>query len=256
MNHQKPKNVYFFCTCLVDLFVPEAGLDAVALLEREGVRVHFPEDQTCCGQPAYTSGQPDEARAVARQQLDLFPEPWPIVLPSGSCAGMMRHHYPTLFKDTPDAANAEAVANRVWELSEFLVRSLNFNRPDCGQNCSVALHTSCSARRETGALAATRSLLQGLEGVTLKVQEHESECCGFGGMFSVRHPEISGGIVRDKVASIEALEADALITGDCGCMLNITGHAAKIGKHLKGKHLATFLLERTGGKTAAEGEAS
>ncbi|MEN9902579.1 MAG: hypothetical protein RL651_1243 [Pseudomonadota bacterium] len=252
----KPQDVYFFCTCLVDLFVPEAGLDAVALLEREGVRVHFPEDQTCCGQPAYTSGQPDEARAVARQQLDLFPEPWPIVLPSGSCAGMMRHHYPTMFAGTPDAAKAEAVADRVCELSEFLVQSLNFNRPDCGQTCSVALHTSCSARRETGALAATRHLLQGLEGVTLKVQEHESECCGFGGMFSVRHPEISGGIVRDKVASIESLDADALITGDCGCMLNITGHAAKIGKPLNGKHLATFLLERTGGKAAVEGEAS
>lgn len=159
-SNQKPQDVYFFCTCLVDLFVPEAGLDAVALLEREGVRVHFPEDQTCCGQPAYTSGQPEEALAVARQQLDLFPEPWPIVLPSGSCAGMMRHHYPTMFKGTVDAAKAEAVAGRVWELSEFLVRSLNFNRPDCGQSCSVALHTSCSARRETGALSATRSLLR------------------------------------------------------------------------------------------------
>ncbi|WVH09269.1 MAG: Putative L-lactate dehydrogenase, Fe-S oxidoreductase subunit YkgE [Fluviibacter phosphoraccumulans EoVTN8] len=122
--------------------------------------------------------------------------------PSGSCAGMMRHHYPTLFAGTSDAAKAAAIADRVWELSEFLVRSLNFNRPDCGKACSVALHTSCSARRETGALAATRSLLQGLEGVTLKIQEHESECCGFGGMFSVRHPEISGGIVRDKVASM------------------------------------------------------
>ena len=249
--NQKPQDVYFFCTCLVDLFVPEAGLDAVSLLEREGVRVHFPEDQTCCGQPAYTSGQPEEAMAVARQQLDLFPEPWPIVLPSGSCTGMMRHHYPTLFAGTADAANAAAVAARVWELSEFLATVIDFNRPDSGVACTVALHTSCSARRETGALSATRALLQGLEGVTLKVQDHESECCGFGGMFSVRHPEISGGIVRDKVASIKACEADALITGDCGCMLNITGHAAKIGQPLNGKHLATFLLERTGGTTAA-----
>ena len=249
--NQKPQDVYFFCTCLVDLFVPEAGLDALTLLEREGVRVHFPEDQTCCGQPAYTSGQPEEALAVARQQLDLFPQPWPIVLPSGSCAGMMRHHYPTLFAGTADAANAEAVAARVWELSEFLALVLDFNRPDSGAACTVALHTSCSARRETGALSATRALLQRLEGVTLKIQDHESECCGFGGMFSVRHPEISGGIVRDKVASIQACEADALITGDCGCMLNITGHAAKIGQPLNGKHLATFLLERTGGKTAA-----
>ena len=122
--NRKPQDVYFFCTCLVDLFVPEAGLDAVTLLEREGVRVHFPEYQTCCGQPAYTSGQPEEALAVARQQLDLFPEPWPIVLPSGSCTGMMRHHYPTLFAGTADAANAAAVAARVWSSVSFLQQSL------------------------------------------------------------------------------------------------------------------------------------
>lgn len=237
-------DVYFFCTCLVDLFVPQAGLDAVSLLEHAGVRVHFPEDQTCCGQPAYTSGQPDEATAVARQQLGLFPQPWPIVLPSGSCTGMMRHHYEKLFEGTADAPVARDVASRVWELSEFLVSVLGVRLNDGGPATTVALHTSCSARRETGALDATRSLLGQLDQVTLKVQDHESECCGFGGMFSVRHPEISGGIVRDKVAAISSCGADVLITGDCGCMLNITGHAQKIGCAMKGKHLASFLLER------------
>lgn len=237
-------DVYFFCTCLVDLFVPQAGLDAVSLLERAGVRVHFPEDQTCCGQPAYTSGQPDEARAVARQQLGLFPEPWPIVLPSGSCTGMMRHHYEKLFEGTADVQAAREVARRVWELSEFLVLVLGVRLSDGGPATAVALHTSCSARRETGALDATRSLLGQLDQVTLKIQDHESECCGFGGMFSVRHPEISGGIVRDKVAAISSCGADVLITGDCGCMLNITGHAQKIGCAMNGKHLASFLLER------------
>lgn len=246
------KDVYFFCTCLVDLFVPEAGLDAVSLLERAGVRVHFPEAQTCCGQPAYTSGQPDEARAVARQQLGLFPEPWPIVIPSGSCAGMIRHHYHTLFADTRDADQAEALSRRVWELSEFLVEVLKIELVDTGAPINVALHTSCSARRETGALAATRKLLGQLDQVTLKIQDHESECCGFGGMFSVRHPEISGGIVRDKVAAIRTCGADALVTGDCGCMLNITGHAKKIGCAVSGQHLASFLLERTGGVSAVK----
>lgn len=238
------QDVYFFCTCLVDLFVPEAGLDAVTLLEKSGVRVHFPEEQTCCGQPAYTSGQPDEARAVARQQLGLFPQPWPIILPSGSCAGMMRHHYPTLFAGTGDLARAESVASRVWELSEFLVDVLGVQFTDQGAPTRVALHTSCSARRETNALRTTRALLGQLDQVTLEIQDHESECCGFGGMFSVRHPEISGGIVRDKVAAIRACGAETLVTGDCGCMLNITGHAAKTGSAIPGKHLASFLLER------------
>jgi L-lactate dehydrogenase complex protein LldE len=242
-------DVYFFCTCLVDLFVPQAGLDSVTLLERAGVRVHFPVDQTCCGQPAYTSGQPDEARAVARQQLGLFPEPWPIVLPSGSCTGMMRHHYEKLFEGTADMQAARDVASRVWELSEFLVKVLGVRLIDGGQPTNVALHTSCSARRETGALDATRSLLKQLDQVTLMIQDHESECCGFGGMFSVRHPEISGGIVRDKVAAISSCGADLLITGDCGCMLNITGHAKKVGCAMAGKHLASFLLERRLGLT-------
>ncbi len=237
-------DVYFFCTCLVDLFVPQAGQDALSLLERAGVRVHIPEDQTCCGQPAYTSGQPEEARAVARQQLGLFPQPWPIVLPSGSCTGMMRHHYEKLFEGTADVQAAREVARRVWELSEFLVLVLGVRLSDGGPATAVALHTSCSARRETGALDATRSLLGQLDQVTLKIQDHESECCGFGGMFSVRHPEISGGIVRDKVAAISSCGADVLITGDCGCMLNITGHAQKIGCAMNGKHLASFLLER------------
>ena len=246
-------DVSFFCTCLVDLFVPEAGLDAVALLERCGVRVHFPEAQTCCGQPAYTSGQPDEARAVARQQLGLFPQPWPIVLPSGSCAGMIRHHYPSLFAQTADEAAANNVSKRTWELSEFLVEVLHVQLTDTGAPTSVALHTSCSARRETGALASTRALLGQLDQVTLKIQDHESECCGFGGMFSVRHPEISGGIVRDKVAAINDCGADSMITGDCGCMLNIKGHAQKVGCPIRGQHLASFLLERISGSSAVKG---
>jgi L-lactate dehydrogenase complex protein LldE len=245
-------DVYFFCTCLVDLFVPQAGLDAVTLLERAGVRVHFPEDQTCCGQPAYTSGQPDEARAVARQQLDLFPEPWPIVLPSGSCAGMMRHHYAALFKDTADAEAASNVSSRVWELSEFLVSVLGVQLTDGGVPANVVLHTSCSARRETDALQTTRALLGQLNQVTLKIQDHESECCGFGGLFSVRHPEISGGIVRDKVTAIAQSGADVLITGDCGCMLNITGHAKKVGTDIQGLHLASFLLARNLGLSTKE----
>ena len=118
----RPSAVYLFGTCLLDLFLPEAGLDAVTLIEREGVAVHYPPEQSCCGQPAYSSGHPDEAREVARAQLALFPEPWPIVVPSGSCAGMIKHHWPQLFQDDPVAGpKAAELAGRIYELSEFLV---------------------------------------------------------------------------------------------------------------------------------------
>lgn len=244
----RPTAVYFYATCLVDLFAPQAGLDAVRLLEREGLKVEFPEGQTCCGQPAYSSGQPDEARAVAKAQLDLFPEPWPIVVPSGSCAGMIRHQYPKLFGDDPLlAAKARDVANRTWELSEFLVGVLGFDRPDQGEPCQVALHTSCSARRETGALASGRRLLGQMANVSLLFQEHESECCGFGGAFSVRHPEISGAMVADKVAALKGCGAQQVVSADCGCLANISGHAQKAGVALPSEHLASFLWRRTGG---------
>ena len=120
----RPGDVYFFGTCLLDLFLPEAGLDAMTLLEREGVRVHFPQAQSCCGQPAFTSGQPGEAREVARSQLGLFDQPWPIVVPSGSCGGMIKHHWPTLFAGDADEARACAVAGRVVEFADFLLNVL------------------------------------------------------------------------------------------------------------------------------------
>lgn len=251
---RKPTHVYLFATCLVDLFVPQAGLDAVRLLEREGLTVVFQEQQTCCGQPAYSSGQPEQARAVAARQLDLFPEDWPIVVPSGSCAGMFRDHYPKLFANDPVRLPlAQSIAARVWELNEFLVNVMEFSWPDQGDACEVALHTSCSARRETAALESSRELLGGLSQVTLLIQDHESECCGFGGMFTVRHPEISGAMVSDKLKAIQACGAKRLVTGDCGCMLNILGHAQKTGQDLPGEHLASFLWRRT---AASEGESA
>jgi L-lactate dehydrogenase complex protein LldE len=130
----KPDDVYLFSTCLIDQFTPQAGMDSVLLLEREGIRVHYPPAQTCCGQPAHSSGYPDEARSVALQQLNLFVEPWPVMVPSGSCGGMIRLHYPHLFADDPvlHAKRALALSTRVFELSEFLVHVLNFNAPGSG----------------------------------------------------------------------------------------------------------------------------
>lgn len=249
---ETPKSVYFFGTCLVDLFVPEAGEDAIRLLEREGYSVVFPDKQSCCGQPAYTSGLPEAARKVVAPQLDIFPEPWPIVVPSGSCAGMMRHHWPRLFAPgSREHAQAEAIAARVQELAQFLL-DIGFDRPDLGSPTKVTLHTSCSARREMDTHLAGRKLLAGLSGVELATHDHESECCGFGGTFALRHPDISGRMVADKVGALAATGAAQVVSADCGCLLNILGHgntpeAARVTgtTPLQGEHLASFLWRRT-----------
>ncbi|MBN8440382.1 MAG: (Fe-S)-binding protein [Thauera sp.] len=255
---KRPAAVYFYATCLVDLFVPEAGMDAITLLEREGIRVIFPEGQSCCGQPAFSSGFPDEARKVAASQLDLFPEDYPIVVPSGSCAGMIRWHWEKIFADDPTLhARAAAVAARTFELAEFLLHVVGFQRRDEGEPIAVTLHTSCSARREMGTHLVGRELLARLGNVTLAHHDHESECCGFGGSFSLKHPDISTAMVSDKVAALKATGAREVVTADCGCLLNITKRAEKedldAGRaqpSLPGEHLATFLLRRTGGQVA------
>ena len=251
----KPSNVYLYATCLVDQFAPEAGLDTVRLLEREGLTVHFPTQQTCCGQPAYSSGYPDEARAVALAQLDAFSQPWPVVVPSGSCGGMIRHHYPALFADDPVLhAKAVELAERVFELSEFLVQVVNFKHQDLGPPCTVALHTSCHARRQMGSHETGTALLDSLAQVKLVQQARTEECCGFGGTFAIRYPDISEAIVSDKVASLKESGAEQVVSADCGCLFNITGRAAKQDQlagrttpSLPGEHLASFLWRRTSG---------
>jgi len=244
----KPSTVYLFGTCFVDVFDPEAGLSSVQLLEREGIRVVFPDEQTCCGQPAYTSGYPDEARAVAAKQLELFAEPWPIVVPSGSCAGMMRHHWPQLFAgDARRQAQAETISERVFELTEFLVHVCQVRLDDQGDACRTVLHTSCSGRREMGTHLTSRALLGQLGGVEMVQQSHESECCGFGGTFSVRHPDISSAMASDKADALEATGAQVLVSADCGCLANLNGTLEKRGARLRGQHIATFLWKRTGG---------
>ncbi|MCC5859601.1 MAG: (Fe-S)-binding protein [Ectothiorhodospiraceae bacterium] len=244
---EKPDQVYFFGTCLVDLFYPRAGVAGIRLLEREGITVHFPQNQTCCGQPAYTSGYHDQARQVATVQLDLFPEPWPIVVPSGSCGGMLRHHYPALFSGTAHEEKARDIAGRTWELTEFLLHVCGARYTDQGPPVTVALHTSCSARREMAIGDAGRRLLAQLGNVTVVEQDREEECCGFGGTFAVRHPEISAAMVSDKVDSIVAAGAEQFASTDCGCLMNIAGHAEKTGKPLAGEHLAGFLWDRVRG---------
>lgn len=242
---EQPDSVYFFGTCLIDLLYPEAGVAGMKLLEREGIRVIFPQDQTCCGQPAWNSGCREQARQVALTQLACFPDEWPVVVPSGSCAGMMRQHYPALFAGEPEEQQVRAFSQRVFELTEFLVHVCHIHLDDLGEPVRVALHTSCSARREVGVADEHQALLSRLHNVQLVEQDHKEECCGFGGTFAVKHPEISGAMVSDKADSLLNSGAEQLVSGDCGCLMNIQGHLQKRGETLPAQHIASFLWERT-----------
>ncbi len=242
---QKPDAVYFFGTCLIDLVFPEAGLSAMRLLRREGLKVIYPQDQTCCGQPAYNSGYHDEARRVARAQLDAFPRDLPIIVPSASCAGMLREHYPRLFADTADEDRALAFAERVYELTDFLTRIICIRLDDLGPPVRVVLHNSCSARRELEVADAASKLLDGLEQVEAVKPERARECCGFGGTFAVKEPEISAAMAADKSAAILATGASILVGQDCGCLMNLGGTLQRQGADIKVRHIAEFLWERT-----------
>jgi L-lactate dehydrogenase complex protein LldE len=246
---QKPQRVYLFGTCVVDLFFPEAGMDAIHLLEREGIEVEYPQGQSCCGQPAYTSGYTDQARDVARAQLALFANDYPVVVPSGSCAGMFREHYADLFKDEPEMLEkVRKLAERTYELTEFLLLVCKTRLADHGQPTRIALHTSCSARREMNTHLHARELLAQLSNVERVDHDHESECCGFGGTFSVRMPDISGAMVADKTRALKETGADQILTADCGCLMNINGALEKQRESIRGQHLASFLWQRTGGQ--------
>ncbi|MBJ6136127.1 (Fe-S)-binding protein [Marinobacter litoralis] len=248
----KPTEVTLFGTCVLDLFFPEAGLDAIRLLEREGIRVHFPQQQSCCGQPAWTSGYADEARDVARSQLNVLDNGLPVVVPSGSCAGMFRQHYREVFAEEPATLKrVENLASRTFELTEFLLHVCKVEWQDLGQPTQVALHTSCSARREMNTHLHARELLGKLDKVERLDHDHESECCGFGGTFSVRMPEVSGAMVLDKTRALRNSGAVEMVTADGGCLLNINGALDKQKQAFRGRHLASFLWERISGEGAS-----
>jgi len=243
----KPKKVYFFGTCLIDAAYPDTGMAAIRLIQREGVQVVFPPEQSCCGQPAYNSGFPEQARAVARKQLEIFRKSYPVVVPSGSCAGMMRHHYPHLFEGCPEAAEVRRFSERVFELTEFLVHVLGIRLEDRGAPVTVTWHSSCHAAREMGVIEDSKSLIRQLKNVKLVELEREHECCGFGGTFSVKQPEISAAMVKDKVADIQQTGASKVLGGDCGCLMNITGVMERQNIPITGQHLAEFIWERING---------
>jgi len=241
---EKPDKVYYFGTCLMDMFYPEAGLAGIKLIQSQGVEVVFPPDQSCCGQPAYNSGFPEEAKTVARRQINIFNKNYPIVVPSGSCAGMMKHHYPELFADESDLKQVLEFSARVFELSEFLVQVLKISLQDYGTPLTVAWHSSCHALREMQVAEDSKSLIRQLSNVELIELQHEEECCGFGGTFSLKYPEISEAIVQDKTRDIVQTGASRLLTGDSGCLMNIAGAFGYQNSDIIGQHLAEFLWER------------
>ncbi len=238
---------YYFGTCVIDACFPHAGLAGIELLQREGVQIIFPQEQSCCGQPAYNSGFPEEARKVARHQLKTFPRDYPIIAPSGSCAGMLKHQYPHLFAGQPDEEEARRFSSRIYELSEFLIKVLNIRLEDHGEPIKVTWHSSCHALREMAIIPYAKTLLRQLERVELVELQNERECCGFGGTFSVKQPAISAAMVNDKVDDIVQTGAARVLSTDCGCLLNIAGAIGYRGLKIPAQHLAEFILERTHG---------
>lgn len=238
--------VALFVTCLIDLMRPNAGFAAVSLLQKAGCEVVVPEQQTCCGQPAYNNGDPDSARAIARQVIDYLEDFSHVVIPSGSCAGMLVHHYPRLFDDDPSwRQKAEHLAERCYELTQFLVDVVGVTSFDAQYTGKVTYHDSCSARREMHVYEQPRVLLDKVEGLTLVEPEDSEQCCGFGGTFSVKFPDISTAIVDKKTVSISETGADTLVAGDLGCLLNIAGRLSRQKKTFKAFHIAELLAGMT-----------
>jgi L-lactate dehydrogenase complex protein LldE len=243
---QASPRVALFVTCLVDLHRPTVGFAAIRLLEQAGCQVEVPRAQTCCGQPAYNTGDRETARDLARGILEAFGGYDYVVVPSGSCGGMLSHHLPTLFEDDPNLrARAEALAARTHELVSFLTDVMGLERVAGATSGTVTYHDSCSGLRELGIKEQPRRLLTAL-GATVKEMAEPEVCCGFGGTFCVKYPEISTRMVADKAADITATGAETLLAGDLGCLLNMAGRLKREGSAVKVRHVAEVLAGMTG----------
>jgi L-lactate dehydrogenase complex protein LldE len=234
--------VALLVTCLVDLFRPSVGFAAVKLLEEAGCAVEVPQAQTCCGQPAYNSGDRADAKAIARRVIETFAGYDYVVAPSGSCAGMVKVHYPEMFADEPEMrARAEELASRTHELVSFLVDVCGVGAIAARWDRVATYHDSCSGLRELGVKAQPRKLLASVGGLELRELPGAEVCCGFGGTFCVKYPEISDKMVGDKAADIAATGAQAVLAGDLGCLLNIAGKLSRLGVPVETRHVAEVL---------------
>ena len=238
---QRPR-VALFVTCLVDIVRPSVGFAAVRLLEAAGCDVFVPQAQTCCGQPAYNSGDRDAARALALQTIAAFAGFDYVVVPSGSCAAMLKVHYPRLLSDDAEAgARARGFAERVHELVSFLVDVRKLAAVPGTFAGRVTYHDGCSGLRELGIKRQPRELLAQLSGTQLVEMAETDSCCGFGGLFCVKYPDISNAMVSRKAANVAAAEAELLLSGELGCLMNIAGKLAREGSAVRCRHVAEVL---------------
>lgn len=236
------KRVGLFPTCLVDLFRPSVAFAAARLLEDAGCSVHVPDAQTCCGQPAYNSGDNTRARALARQIIDAYREFDYVVVPSGSCGGTISRHYPELFRDEREWQDAALdLAGRTWELTRFLHEVAGIEQLPGHYQGTATYHDSCSGLRELGIRTQPRRLLGAVSGLTLREMPDTDVCCGFGGTFCVKYPEISERMVSNKVDCIRQSGADTVLAGDLGCLMNIAGRLHREGVDVRAFHVAEVL---------------
>lgn len=241
-----PPRVGLFVTCLVDLTRPCVGFAAVKLLEDAGCVVEVPATQTCCGQPAYNSGDNRDARPIAADVIEAFEGFDYVVAPSGSCAGMIRVHYPKLFADDPAMfGRAQALAAKTHELVSFLVDVMRVESVAGTFAGTATYHDSCSGLRELGIKDQPRALLGKIDGLTLNEGRESEVCCGFGGLFCVKYPDISGRMVDSKVDDVLATGADTLLAGDLGCLINIAGRLSRRGAGVRVRHVAEVLAGMT-----------
>lgn len=243
MDANKPK-VGLFVTCLVDLYRPNIAFAAIRLLENAGCIVAVPRMQTCCGQPAFNSGDYQTAREIAKQVIQEFESYDYIVGPSGSCMGTIKTHYQELFADEPEwLARSEALAKRCFELLSFLTDVMDVGEVKASFSGIATYHDSCSGLRELNVKQQPRQLLSSVLGLSLKEMNDSEVCCGFGGTFCVKYPEISTRLVSNKAESIDASEADVILGGDLGCLMNISGRLTRLGKNLRVYHAAEVLAD-------------
>ena len=248
MNKASPKGkkVSLFVTCMVDMIYPNTGMSVVDILDYLNVEIDFPMEQTCCGQPAFNSGYRREAKQVAEQFLYAFRDAEIIVTPSGSCATMIIHEYPALFKDdTKLLPLAEHMASITWEFTEYLVDGLGIT--DLGiqlpQKSSFAFHDACHGLRNLGLGQAARTLLSNVGNAEIHELEESDVCCGFGGLFSVKMANVSNAMLIQKVSHISKCEADTIVTGDVSCMTQINGGLSRKNLPKRSRHIADVLAE-------------
>ncbi len=240
--------VYLYSTCLGQASLGFAVVSATKLLQKCGAQVVYKKDQTCCGQPSFNTGYFKETKEIALYNMNLFGDgDEPILVVSGSCAGMMNHDYVELFKGTEHEARARKFASRVKDAAQFLDEHLSFS--DAGEPIKVSWHTNCHALRVAGSIEASKNLLKKLSNVELVELEREEECCGFGGTFSVKEPDISNAMAKAKIEDIKKTGVKYLISGDGGCLLSINGVMKRNNENIKCVHLYDFLLARINGES-------